>query len=223
MQAIDFALDPDDQDKGHLLIGTVSANIAPDAWAQFEGFRHANPTLEHPLDAWGRRETARLISQKDLRAHFPDDQPPFPMVSRALLVFPTLSQSPLGMLVSTRFGLMFGIRAWIEGESSSVESLARGLGWHEGVPGSPCKTCVDKPCLQTCPVGAFRQTAYDYPACQTELRRQMGDPNGLCWQAGCAARAACPQSTPYSPQQAAFHHNAVVANFVAKRDPAGCS
>ena len=117
-----------------------------------------------------------MIENTALVAHFPDDQPAFPMISRALTVFPTLSQSPLGMLVSTRFGLLFGIRAWVEGDRASVERLAVSLGWKAGSPKhSPCDACVDKPCLTHCPVGAFDAHGYDYPKCQVELNRQMSE------------------------------------------------
>ena len=214
VQAIDFALDPDDQGKGHALLGTVSAVLAPGDWAQFNDFMAANPALVHPLDTWGRQQTKRMIENTALVAHFPDDQPAFPMISRALTVFPTLSQSPLGMLVSTRFGLLFGIRAWVEGDRASVERLAVSMGWKAGSPKhSPCDACVDKPCLTHCPVGAFDAHGYDYPKCQVELYRQMSGKGDLCWRGGCAARVACPLSTPYTAGQAGFHHRAVVANM----------
>ena len=216
VQAIDFALDPNDQGKAHALLGTVSAKLAPGDWALFDDFVAANPALDHPLDTWGREQTKRMIENTALVAHFPDDQPAFPMISRALAVFPTLSQSPLGMLVSTRFGLLFGIRAWVEGDRESVERLAVSLGWRPGSPNhSPCEACADKPCLTHCPVGAFGAQGYDYPKCQVELHRQMSEIDALCWCGGCAARVACPLSTPYTAKQAAFHHRAVVANMTS--------
>ena len=216
VQAIDFALDPDDQGKAHALLGTVSAKLASGDWALFDDFVAANPALDHPLDTLGREQTKRMIENTALVAHFPDDQPAFPMISRALAVFPTLSQSPLGMLVSTRFGLLFGIRAWVEGDRESVERLAVSLGWRPGSPNhSPCEACADKPCLTHCPVGAFGAQGYDYPKCQVELHRQMSEIDALCWRGGCAARVACPLSTPYTAKQAAFHHRAVVANMMS--------
>ena len=216
VHAIDFALDPDDQGKAHALLGTVSAKLASGDWALFDDFVAANPALDHPLDTLGREQTKRMIENTALVAHFPDDQPAFPMISRALAVFPTLSQSPLGMLVSTRFGLLFGIRAWVEGDRKSVERLAVSLGWRPGSPNhSPCEACADKPCLTHCPVGAFGAQGYDYPKCQVELHRQMSEIDALCWRGGCAARVACPLSTPYTAKQAAFHHRAVVANMMS--------
>ena len=41
VQAIDFALDPNDQGKGHALLGTVSAVLAPGDWTQFNDFMAA--------------------------------------------------------------------------------------------------------------------------------------------------------------------------------------
>ena len=69
---------------------------------------------------------------------------------------------------------------------------------------SPCESCPDKPCLNTCPVGAFTPGGYDVAGC----RAHIGKPEGSdCLGFGCLARRACPvgQDYLYEPAQARFH------------------
>ena len=209
MHPLDVAIDSKTPGHAHLLLGTVSAQIDPLSWNDFENFRASQPELRDPLDHWGRLRTMALIADRPIRAHFPDDQPVFPFIRHAIECFPSLSQSPLGMLVSTRFGLMFGIRAWLEGPTKEVTALADRLGWQAAPHGSPCEECTDQPCLSACPVNAFSDTGYDYPGCRSELDRQANV--GACWQGGCLARRACPLSTAYTMSQASFHHRAVLS------------
>src|SRR5690606_16718138 len=113
---------------------------------------------------------------------------------RAEPVFP----SPVGMLIHPEHGLWHAYRC--------AFAFAGEL---EGVPerravSSPCESCAEKPCLSTCPVGAFDGSAYDVPACAGHLRRPEG---ADCMGLGCRARRACPvgRAATYLPEQAAFH------------------
>jgi len=80
----------------------------------------------------------------------------------------------------------------------------------------PCDTCADKPCLTTCPVGAFSQDGYDVPAC---IEHIAGERGGDCLGGGCLARRACPVGVAfqYTPAQMSFHMRAFLA---ANRDAA---
>jgi Fe-S-cluster-containing hydrogenase component 2 len=71
----------------------------------------------------------------------------------------------------------------------------------------PCETCIEKPCLSACPVGAFSATGYDVTACAQHVGAVAGSE---CMSRGCLARRACPvgRSFAYSPQQAGFHMRA---------------
>jgi epoxyqueuosine reductase QueG len=103
--------------------------------------------------------------------------------------------SPLGILIHPRYGLWHAYRA----------ALAIG----EEIPLPPrdetpdlCGACAGKPCLTTCPVGAFEAAGYDVGACAGHLH----DPAGAdCMTAGCRARRVCPVGEAYAPAQAAFH------------------
>jgi epoxyqueuosine reductase QueG len=54
---------------------------------------------------------------------------------------------------------------------------------------SPCESCAAKPCLKTCPVGAFTMGRYDVVSCRSYLATLSGQP---CVIQGCQARLACP-------------------------------
>jgi len=73
----------------------------------------------------------------------------------------------------------------------------------------PCDTCETKPCLSTCPVGAFSCEGYDYLACKKHVKSDAGSE---CHQGGCLARRACPigQEYIYEKDHQAFHMAAYV-------------
>jgi len=86
---------------------------------------------------------------------------------------------------------------------------------------SPCDTCVAKPCLATCPVGAFAPSGYDVQGCVAHLELAAGCD---CMQGGCRARRACPVAPElaYEAAQADFHMQAFLnARRGARRGAAG--
>jgi len=72
---------------------------------------------------------------------------------------------------------------------------------------NPCDTCVDRPCLNTCPVAAFAPGSYDVPACTAYLDATADND---CLGQGCRARRACPVGREhiYGPDQANLHMSA---------------
>ena len=112
-------------------------------------------------------------------------------------------QSPIGLLVHGRHGLWHAYRgAFLF--SDEVHGLPA-----VGAATSPCLTCVDQPCLTTCPVGAFGPDGYDVAACAGHVR---SDADPRCRTLGCAPRLACPVGVEftYGPDQMAFHMQAFV-------------
>ena len=95
---------------------------------------------------------------------------------------PSLSPSPLGILIHPEFGLWHALRAAL------LFRDRRELPVFEARP-SPCDTCAAKPCLHTCPVGAFTPTGYNVVTCRAYLHTLSGQP---CMTQGCQARLACP-------------------------------
>ena len=104
--------------------------------------------------------------------------------------------SPLGSGISPVFGVWFAYRAAFLIDSDLP--LLR-----QNSEKSPCESCLDQPCIQTCPVGAVRQDAFDITGC-VEHRLRPGSP---C--AGrCLARLACPYFPEhrYTMPQIRYHY-----------------
>jgi hypothetical protein len=116
--------------------------------------------------------------------------------------------SPLGLLIHPVDGLWRGYRGALAfAESLAVPPIRAAV--------SPCETCLARPCLSACPVGAFTGASYDVAACAAHLGRAAGR---ACMEGGCLARRACPVGAERAqePREAAFHMQA----FLAARRPA---
>ncbi len=169
----------------------------------------ADPAVERggadPLDDWTRDRIAPIAAAFGARAAFPFGGPPWLPFQRWAMRAEPVHPSPLGILIHPRYGLWHAYRAAL----IFAEPIA-GLR-QEPAAASPCATCVPKPCLGTCPVGAFGAGGYDVPACAAHVRSDAG---GDCRDAGCRARRACPVGPEYAYPAAAgaFH----IAAFLAR-------
>lgn len=172
-------------------------NVGPGMWPAFETGRRQEA---NPLDAWTKRVVDPIARSLGARAVYPSDRPfqPFQRwAQRAEAVHP----SPIGILIHPEHGLWHAYRAALllpERLDDLPARIARP---------SPCESCVGRPCLAACPVGAFGAAGYDVPACATHLR-SGAEPR--CMKIGCRARAACPVGCEkmYSEAQLRFHMNA---------------
>lgn len=164
--------------------------------AMYERFSRERDPGSDLMDDWTRDVLCPLANRLGAKAVFPFDQPHPPILTwaRAARAGHT---SPLGMNIHHRFGLWHAYRAAFIFQDEIQLSLAN------ATP-SPCTTCADKPCLSTCPVGAFTNGAYDVTACAGHLASPAGAP---CRNEGCLARWACPvgQTYMYLPDQIRFH------------------
>ena len=174
-------------------------NAGSGMWAAFQNSADANAP-EHALDTWSRRVIDALAEQLGGQALYPFGGPPYlPFIGwaqRAEDVFP----SPIGPLVHPRYGLWHAYRGAIAfADALPLPSRRAAV--------SPCETCVDQPCLHTCPVGAFGDNGYDVPACVEHVGSDAGC---SCLMQGCLARRACPVGREYRyvPVQAEFHMQA---------------
>ena len=185
----------------------VVGNAGPALWSLLELVLATDPDPD-PLDRWTRRVLDPLAQELGGQAIYPFDGPPFlPLqrwAQRAEPVFP----SPIGPLIHPRFGMWHAYRAALlfrtplEAEPASVSPAEPAE--------SPCESCEARPCLTTCPVGAFSREGYDTEACAAHL----ASPDGAdCMEQGCRARRACPvgQASIYPPLQARFHMEAFLA------------
>lgn len=198
-----FIVGPDDSAPETCRTVILVGNIGPDFWQNFEAGRRDEA---NPLDAWTKRIVDRVAANAGGWAVYPSDGPPyFPFQRWAQKVEP-VSPSPMGLLIHSEVGLWHAYRAAI--------CLHRELDVPAPIEAvSPCLSCANQPCLNTCPVDAFDGKSYNVPACADHMRTQEGRD---CLAEGCRARRACPIAGPhlYAPGQAAFH----MAAFMRSRD-----
>jgi hypothetical protein len=172
-------------------------NVGPDMWTHFERGRREEP---EPFDSWTRRVVDPIAVRLGARAVHPSDRPYAPFQRWARAAEP-VHPSPLGLLIHPRHGLWHAYRAALVFDGA-VESLPV----REDAP-SPCASCMDKPCLSACPVGAFTGTSYEVERCAGHLRRGAVP---HCMTLGCRARDACPvaREMRYTDAQIRFHMEA---------------
>jgi hypothetical protein len=175
-----------------LMIG----NAGPAMWQRFTAER---ASLSETMDEWSGAVLDRLAGRLGAHAHYPFARPPLPFQRWAARAG-TVHTSPLGMSIHAEFGLWHAYR----GAFAFADEIAL-----PDPPSqtSPCDSCADKPCLATCPVGAFTGSGYDVPACAAHLGSAHGKD---CMDLGCRARRACPvgRDYVYEPAQALFHMSA---------------
>ena len=175
-------------------------NAGPAMWRVFQKQR---PSGQDPLDRWSRESLERITARHDAKVVMPSDGPPFApfqqWAMRAEPVFP----SPIGLLIHPQWGLWHGYRgALLFAAPMSLPDRPASR--------NPCDSCVDRPCLSACPVGAFQGDRYLVDDCATYLQGPSGGP---CMANGCLARHACPigQNAFPGTDQAAFHMRAFTA------------
>ena len=183
-----------------VLIGHVGGAM----WPAFDAGRTPGPD---PLDRWVRAVLTPIAEALDADLVMPSDGPPYlPFQQWAMRVEP-VHPSPLGPLIHPEYGFWHGYRgAFLVPETLDLPPPPE-------PQVSPCESCIDRPCLNTCPVAAFKVrdgsevAEYDVPACRAHLRGPEGQ---ACLSEACLARAACPIGAEYRyPEaQARFHTTA---------------
>lgn len=182
---------PELEFEGNSLV--LIGNAGPLMFTRFASERDPASDL---MDHWTRDVLGPLADDLGARAVFPFDtpHPPFLTWARAAGAGHT---SALGMNIHPAFGLWHAYRAAFIFDAEIATP-------RPDTTKHPCETCVDKPCLSSCPVGAFSGDGYDVAACATHLSAPAGEP---CRTGGCMARNACPVGPEYlySPEQTRFH------------------
>lgn len=192
---------PTDTDRVPLLAGGIKAstimlvgNAGPAMW---NIFADALKSVTDRLDDWVVSVLDPLAREFNATALYPHAGPPFHPFQRWAQRADAVAPSPLGILIHPDYGLWHGYRAAL------LFKARLDLPPPDRRP-SPCATCADKPCLTTCPVGAFTAAGYDLDACAGHIAQPAGED---CMGQGCRARRACPvgRRHVYAPAQAAFH------------------
>ncbi|MBI2253655.1 MAG: hypothetical protein HYU58_03445 [Proteobacteria bacterium] len=182
-----------------LLIGNIGGAMWP-AFADSDARAH---DAEHPLDNWTRDALDPVAARFAAKVVYPSDGPPYHPFQRWAARAEPVHVSPLRIFIHPTYGLWHAYRAAFllaDDPGLPVPMQAR----------SPCISCAARPCLSTCPVGAFSETGFDDRTCA----RHVDSPAGTeCRERGCLARRACPVGREYSypPAQMAFHMEAFLA------------
>ena len=139
-----------------------------------------------PNDSPSERLASLSISTKSIPNYWPFQH----WAMRAETVYP----SPLGILIHPKYGLWHTYR----GALLLTNSPALANCHERPISHSPCDSCINRPCLQGCPVKAFKphqQPSYDTSVCFQHLKQQ--GQQGRCFTSSCQARTACPIGADY--------------------------
>lgn len=179
-----------------VLVGTSA-----DFWHRFTQSKEFADGHPDALDRWSQRvmpEIAKAAGSIDVA--YPFGGPPYePFLAWAKQTGEAFD-SPIGMLVHSRAGLMISYRG--------------GLIFDGRLPlpamhhANPCESCETRPCIAACPVDALSdQHFYDVPNCKAHIQTPQGV---SCMKDGCASRRACPVSKAFArpAEQSAFHMRA---------------
>jgi hypothetical protein len=179
------------RDRTLVLIG----NAGPALYDAF--FAAGQATGDNPLDDWTRRLVLPIAERFGARAAFPSDGPPWLPFQRWAMRAEGVKASPLGVLIHPRFGLWHAYRAALVFDRALDLPSAP-------IPAHPCDTCVEKPCLTACPVGAVTAQGYAVDNCAGHVGSRDGQ---ACRSIGCLARRACPVGIEhfYPDRAMAFH------------------
>ena len=148
-----------------------------------------------PIDRWSHRVIREMASTLSGKAYFPFQSNPYLPFYRWALETNALWASPVRLLVHGSQGLMVSIRgALVVPEELELPNAAQ----------SPCETCVDRPCVTACPVGALIEGFYEVDACHDHLDSPRG---ADCLSGGCKVRLSCPAGSSYGrlAAQSAYH------------------
>ena len=186
---------------GLALIG----NIGSSYWEQFSQSAEFKDGAAHPLDRWSRRVAEPIAQRLSLQALYPFEGPPYYPFQQWAQRAEGLEQSPVGVMIHPQFGLWHSYRFALLGVDIEIEAAKiPTTSAVESPLASPCLDCADKPCLHTCPVGAFDANGYAVEQCADYLKQT---PLAECHQQGCLARYACPIAPElrYVSAQGHFH------------------
>ena len=183
-----------DSDTSIALVGNIGSSYWP-VFSRSAEYRDGQPDS---LDRWSRRVAQQVAEEYQARAIFPFEGPPYYPFLQWAERGDALSQSPLGLMIHSQYGLWHSYRFGLLVSQSHLTAK-------QNIPAeSPCRECEAQPCLQGCPIDAFSTRGYDVDKCAAYLKQSH---EALCHQQGCLARLACPvgEEYKYESAQHTFH------------------
>jgi hypothetical protein len=188
-----------------ILVGNVGSELWDKSGAEIAGMSGADP-----LDRWTRQVIDPIARSVEGVALYPFTGPPYWPFQRWAERAEGVRHSPIGIQIHPEYGLWHAYRAAIL--LRDTIDLPRTEQQH------PCDTCVDRPCLTRCPVGAFSTNGYDVDRCVDHVVALQNE-HGSCSDVGCLARLACPVGVTwqYRPEHARFHMTAFVQTRMRAR------
>lgn len=186
-----------------LLFGQAGSGI----WASFSDSTEFADAAAHPMDRWSRRVGDELAQVLGGKALFPFEGPPWHPFGRWAQRTEAMQPSPLGILMHPEYGLWHAYRFAVALPGAMPEPSLP-----VAEPSHACDSCAARPCLQACPVNAFRDGAYDVAACANYLHDNA---QAACHRLGCLARVACPEAGTFSyePEHRQFHMRQFLASM----------
>jgi hypothetical protein len=179
----------------------IIGNVGGAMWPHFVA---AGVECDDPLDTWTRRVLMPIAERFGADYVHPSDVP-YPPIQRWAQRADDVWPSPIGLFIHAEFGLWHAYRG-----AMLFADVVADMPGPTGIA-SPCRGCVEQPCLTACPVGAFSVTGYDVDACRGHIR---ADAAPHCLTGGCEARRACPIAPDlrYGADQMQLHMAAFVGN-----------
>lgn len=197
-------------EEGEALLGRKAiliGNAGPQMWEAFSDSKEYKDNKPDPMNRWTKRVLDLIADEYQAHVIYPFEKPFWPfqkMAEAALGVRP----SPLGILIHPEYGLWHAFRGVLVFDSShGMMNQISALSRQDEKLIHPCDTCVEKPCLTACPVGAFTGEALKVENCFSHLDSHSSP---FCMQTGCQSRKACPVGKyfEYSSEQIQFHMKA---------------
>ncbi len=178
-------------------------NLGSSYWDAFTAAPEHADGKPDPLDRWSERVAREIADRHPVTPLFPFAGPPYYPFQQWARRAEGIEASPLGILIHPRHGLWHSYRFALLGAAFDVAPPGPAVA-------PPCLACAARPCLNTCPVGAFDGSGYAVDACAGYLDNT---PAAACHDGGCLARLACPVAPElrYLPAQGRFHLRAFLA------------
>ena len=148
-------------DGGITKTAVLLGNAGNDLWEAFSKVPQA-PSERDPLEVWLVSHITAIARATLAHPLFVHQGPPYIPIQDWAQRAESIHRSPIGLLIHPEFGLWHAYRAAL----CFPDALA--LPPHSA-HSSPCEDCAAKPCLHTCPVGAFEGDRFDADACLTHV------------------------------------------------------